>query len=163
MSCFNFHWGLFSTVQLMISHHMFSLWLGNAQNQWWPSSMTIYVSRGLNELTRVESHYNIMKFHYNDVTMRIMASQITGNSTVYLSFCLGYHQRKHQYLHYWPFVRGNPLVTSGFPSQKACNTKCVSMVCRCHVFQNFYDTPKACFWGQYTGHVFHCGPVMRMA
>ena len=44
--------------------------------------------------------------HYNDVTMSLMASQITGNWTVYSTVCLGKHQRKYQSPGYWFFVRG---------------------------------------------------------
>ena len=36
--------------------------------------------------------------------MSIPASQITGDSTVCLTVCLDWHQRKHQRPPYWPFV-----------------------------------------------------------
>ena len=50
---FKFHWNLFPWVQLTISQHWFSKWLGAEQatshllNQWWPSLMTnIFVLGG---------------------------------------------------------------------------------------------------------------------
>ena len=43
--------------------------------------------------------------HYNDVTMSIMASQITCNSMVYSTISLSWHQRKHQRMCYRPFGR----------------------------------------------------------
>ena len=44
--------------------------------------------------------------HHSGVTMSILASQITGNSTVSLSVCLYGHQRKHESPRYSPFVTG---------------------------------------------------------
>ena len=45
------------------------------------------------------------RIHYTDVTLSIMASQITSNSMVY-STILSWHQRNHQSLGNRPFVRG---------------------------------------------------------
>ena len=42
--------------------------------------------------------------HHSEVTMSILASQITGNSTVSLSVCLYGHQRKHESPWYRPVV-----------------------------------------------------------
>ena len=44
--------------------------------------------------------------HYNDVTMRAMASQITGISTDCSTVCSGTHHRKHQSSASLAFVRG---------------------------------------------------------
>ena len=41
-------------------------------------------------------------FHYNDVTMGVMASQITSNSTVDITICSGQHQRNIKAPRYWP-------------------------------------------------------------
>ena len=63
------------------------------------------------------SPYNI--FHYTDVIMNAMASQITGVSIVCSTFCSSADQTKHQSsasLH--GLCEGNPPVTGGFPSQK---------------------------------------------
>ena len=52
-------------------------------------------------------------FHYSDVTMSVMASQITGASIVCSTVCSGADQRKHQSfaslafvrrIHRWPVV-----------------------------------------------------------
>ena len=64
--------------------------------------------------------------HCNDVTMCVMTSQITSNSTVYSTICSGQHQRNTEALPYWPFVRGihrspvnsphkGPVTRKGFP------------------------------------------------
>ena len=50
--------------------------------------------------------YELYWTHYSDVTMSILASQITCDSTVCLCVCLDEHKRKHQSPCYWPFVRG---------------------------------------------------------
>ena len=48
----------------------------------------------------------VTNYHYNDVTMRAMASQITGVSIVYSNVCPGADQRKHQSSTSLAFVRG---------------------------------------------------------
>ena len=48
---------------------------------------------------------------YSDVIMRIMASQITSDSNVWLDV----HQRKHQRFASLVLCKGNPAVTGGFP------------------------------------------------
>ena len=45
-------------------------------------------------------------YHYSDVIMSILASQITGDSTVCFTVWLDQHQRKHQSPRYWSFVKG---------------------------------------------------------
>ena len=45
-------------------------------------------------------------FHYNDVIMNAMASQITGVSIIYSTICSGADQRKHQSSASLVFVRG---------------------------------------------------------
>ena len=65
--------------------------------------------------------------HYSDVIMSALASQITGISIVYSAVCLGADQKKHQSSVSLAFREGNPLLTSGFPSQRASNTENVSI------------------------------------
>ena len=51
--------------------------------------------------------------------MSILASRITGDSTVCLSVCLDEHQRKYQSPRHGPFVRGIRVVVTGrFPLTK---------------------------------------------
>ena len=57
-------------------------------------------------LTQGMSKVNAAVINYNDVTMSILASQITGDSTACLSVCLDKHKKKHQSPRYWPFVSG---------------------------------------------------------
>ena len=47
-----------------------------------------------NQQTIIKAEQGI--FHYNDVIMSMMASQITGVSIVYLAICSGSDQRKYQ-------------------------------------------------------------------
>ena len=54
-------------------------------------------------------------FHYSDVTMSAMTSQITRRS--------GPHERKHQKLCVNGLCEGNPPVTDGFPIQRASNAE----------------------------------------
>ena len=48
----------------------------------------------------------ILSWHYNDVIMSAMVSQITGASIVYSTVCSGADQRKHQSSASLAFVRG---------------------------------------------------------
>ena len=48
----------------------------------------------------------LLWFHYSDIIMSMMASQITGISIVYSTICSGTDQRKHQSLASLAFVRG---------------------------------------------------------
>ena len=50
--------------------------------------------------------YHKLGFHYSDVTMSIMASQITGISIVCSNVCSGAHQRNHESFASLAFVRG---------------------------------------------------------
>ena len=49
---------------------------------------------------------SIIVDHHNDVTMGVIASQITSNSVVYLTICSDQDQRNIKAPHDWPFVRG---------------------------------------------------------
>ena len=62
----------------------------------WGLVMHIYISK----LTIIISD------HYSDVTMGMMASQVTGVSIVCSTVCSGTHQRKHQSSVSLAFVRG---------------------------------------------------------
>ena len=61
--------------------------------------------------------------HYNDITMSVMTSQITGIPIVYLTICSGGHQRKHQAPRHWPLWGKS---TGEFPSCRASNAGKVS-------------------------------------
>ena len=53
-------------------------------------------------------------------------------SLVYSRVCSGWHQRKHQNSMLLAHCEGNPLMTGGFPSQRASNMESVSMAWRHH-------------------------------
>ena len=70
--------------------------------------------------------------HYNDFIMSAVTSQITGVSIVLSSIFSGADQRKHQSSASLAFVRGNPLVTDGFPLRSVDNAENVSIWWRHH-------------------------------
>ena len=57
--------------------------------------------------------------------MSMLASQITGDSSICLAVCLDLDQRKQQSTRYWPFVRGIHL-WPGIPSPRASKAEAVS-------------------------------------
>ena len=61
---------------------------------------------GITAAPDVIHHYKDMETYYSDVIMSAMASQITGVSIVYLTYCSGADQRKHQSSPSLAFVRG---------------------------------------------------------
>ena len=68
--------------------------------------------------------------------MSNMAPQITGNATVCSKVCLDLHPtpppKKNQSSELLVLCEGNPPVTGGFPSQRACNSESISMPWRHH-------------------------------
>ena len=87
----------------------------------------------------------IVQCHYSDVTLSVLVSQITGDSTVCLSVCLHEYQRKHNIPCYGPFVRQirqwlvSP-VTGVFPSQRASFVGIVSIWWRHHAVKSQFCT-----------------------
>ena len=63
------------------------------------------------------------KYHYSDVIMSTMASQITSVSIVYSTVGPGADQRKHQSSASLAFCGGNSPVAGEFPPQKASNAE----------------------------------------
>ena len=72
-------------------------------------------------------------FHYSDVIMGMMVSQITSLTMVYSSVYSGADQRKHQTPRHWPLCHRWIPVTGEFPAQKANNTENVLIWWRHHV------------------------------
>ena len=72
-------------------------------------------------------------FHYNDVRMSAMASQITSLTIVYSTVYSGTDQRKHQSSTSLAFVRGIHRRPGEFPTQMASNAENVSIWWRHHV------------------------------
>ena len=71
-------------------------------------------------------------YHYSDVIMSAMASQITGVSIVYSTFCSGAGQRKHQSSALLAICARNSPVTGEFSAQRASNAENVSICWRHH-------------------------------
>ena len=103
--------------------------------QWWLSMLSAKLapSHYLNVGDRLLlSCYDIIAWSYaiNYCTLQwchvsVMMSQITGQLSVWLT------SKKHQSPYYWPFVKGKPPVTGGFPSQRASYAKIIS-ISWCH-------------------------------
>ena len=74
---------------------------------------------------------NPRSYHYSDVILRAMASQITGVSMVYSTICSGSDQRKHQRSASLAFVRGIHRSSVNSP-QRASNAENVSIWWRHH-------------------------------
>ena len=71
-------------------------------------------------------------YHYSDVIMGMMASQIMGISIVCSTVCSEANQRKSSEL-VTGLCEGYPRVTDGLPSQRACNVEKVSIWWRHHM------------------------------
>ena len=84
-------------------------------------------------------------FHYDDIIMRVMASQIISLMIVYSTVYSGADQRKHQSSTSLAFVRG---IHRSFPAQMASNAENISIWWRhhmCDVFNNsFLASCKIC-------------------
>ena len=71
-------------------------------------------------------------WHYSDVIMNAMASQITCVWIVCPAVCSGCRSKKTTKLHIAGLCGGNPSVTGWFPSQRVCNAENVSIWWRHH-------------------------------
>ena len=69
----------------------------------------------------------IKTYHYNDVIMDSIASQITSLTIVYSAVYSGADRRKHQSSALLAFVWGNSPGTGEFPAQMASNAENVSI------------------------------------
>ena len=78
-----------------------------------------------------------LAYHYSDVIMSAMASQITGVTIVYLTVCLGVDQRKHHSSASLAFVRG---INGEFPTQRTSDAENVSTWWRHHAQTVAYDS-----------------------
>ena len=67
-------------------------------------------------------------WHYSDVIMSAIASQITGISIVYPAVCSGVNQRKHQKLRVTCLSEGNSPVIREFPAQRASDAENASIM-----------------------------------
>ena len=75
--------------------------------------------------------------HYSDVIMGGMTSQITGVSLFAQPFVQAQLKENIKVLHHW-LHEGNPLVTGGFPSQRASNPENISISWRHHEIFTLY-------------------------
>ena len=74
----------------------------------------------------------VITYHYDDVIMGTMASQITSLTIVYLTVYSGSDKKKTSKLHVTGLCVGNSPVTGEFPAQMASNTENVSIWWRHH-------------------------------
>ena len=96
---------------ILCNQHCSSWWPGNIYRhllaQWWPRGhLALVASTGTNILLSY-LQVKIAQFiwHYSDVIICVMVSQITGVSIVYSTVCSGADQRKHQSSVHWPLWR----------------------------------------------------------
>ena len=68
-----------------------------------------------------------IEIHYNDVTMRVMASQITGLMIIYSTVYSTRRSKKTSKLSVTGLCAGNSPVTNEFPAQRASNAENVSI------------------------------------
>ena len=69
-----------------------------------------------------------LSIHHIDIITNVMESEITGVSSVCSTICSGADKKnKHQSSVSLALCEGNPLVASGFPSQRASNVERISM------------------------------------
>ena len=85
------------------------------------------------------SHFvsSSQRIYYKDIIMSMMASQITNVPTVFSTVCSRCISKKTSNLHVTGLSEGNPLVTGGFPSQKASNAENISIWWSHHVIAFF--------------------------
>ena len=76
-------------------------------------------------------------YHYSDVRMSAMESQITGVSIVCSTVFIRRRSKKTSKLCVTGLCEGNPPITGGFPSQRAINAESVSIWWRHHDSQLF--------------------------
>ena len=74
-----------------------------------------------------------IQLYYSDIIMSTMASQTTSLTIFFSTVYSGADQRKHQGSASLAFVRGIHRCTGKFPTQRASNTKNVSIRWRHHV------------------------------
>ena len=96
--------------------------------------------------------HNDGHFHYSDVTMSAMASQITSIWTVCSVVCL----KKTSKLRITGICEGNPAVTGGFPSQRSNNAENVSIWWRHHEVGWVNRVPQTVEWA-HDSHQFVIG------
>ena len=86
-------------------------------------------------------------YHYIDVIMSVMASQLTGVSVVYSTVCSPAGQRKTSKVRVIGLCEGNSPVTGEFPAQRASNAEGVSIWWRHHDHSSCGD-----WWGDVQYH-----------
>ena len=92
------------------------------------SLMTSNSSSGYG-LVSLGAHFT---YHYNDVIMSAMGSQITSLAIVYSAVYSDADQRKHQSSALLAICAGNSPVTGEFPAQMASNAENISIWWRYH-------------------------------
>ena len=92
-------------------------------------------------------------FHYNDVVMNAMVSQITGVSIICSTVGLGADQRKHQSSASLTLFEGNSPVTDEFPAQKASNAENVSIWWRHHSNTAIWFYDAQYILGKFESHI----------
>ena len=101
-----------------------------AGSQWWPGPLPPYGVTWPKRVTLFHSEISIW-FHYSDVIMGVMASQITSLTIVYSTFYSGQIKETSK-LRVPGLCVGNSPATGEFPAQMASNAENVSIWWRHH-------------------------------
>ena len=111
-------------------------WLNKHSRLWWfeTPSRSLWCHCNVTTLTPllVFPLRPYSTYHYNDVIMDAMASQITSISSVYSTICTSIDQRKHQSPASLACVRGIHWTDGEFPSQRSSKAENVSIWWRHH-------------------------------
>ena len=84
------------------------------------------------EMAALHNSHKVNETHYCDVIMGVMASQVTGPTTVYSTVYSGADHKKTSNLRVTGLCAGNSPVTGEFPAQRASNAENVSIWWRHH-------------------------------
>ena len=93
------------------------------------------LNANVEKLLKSSNFFGWNAYHYTDVIVSTMASQITSLAIAY-STVFGHRSKKASKLHFTGLCEGNSPVTGEFPAQRASNTVNVSIWWRHHVMYN---------------------------
>ena len=113
-------------------------------NECWPSSVLLYgpTRQQWVQNTVLTALYDVVQFHYSDVTWASYCFKSQQLDCLWNSL---FKITKETEFCFTGICEGNPLVTSGFPSQKTSNANSISMSWRHHVLSELLVTLPS-FW-----------------
>ena len=116
------------------------LWHKQICDPIWSLEWNYYYNKKRFQLCAHKTFMGWVSYHYSDVIMSAMASQITSVTIVYSIVGSGADQRKHQSSTSLVFVRGIHRWPGKFPTQRASNAEIVSIWWRHHTQITYYSS-----------------------